>query len=148
MNERLKELREEKELTQEQIASILNVTRQNYSRWETGELLIPLYHLNTLANTFDSSMDYIMGLSSINTPTLKIDEINPLNIGKKLTQIRDDNNLSMRKLAELLNTTHSNLSVYEHGKNLIIISFALEICKKFNISLDWLCDRSNTKSIN
>ena len=36
---------------------------------------------------------------------------------------------------------------YENGKNLIIISFAIELSKKYNISLDWLCGRSSNKYI-
>ena len=51
----------------------------------------------------------------------------------------------MRELAKVLNTSHSTLSSYEHGNNLIIISFAFEIALKYNISLDWLCNRSNKK---
>ena len=71
MNEHLKELRENYELTQDDIADKLNITRQNYSRWETGEQLVPLYHLNSLANIFNSSMDFIIGLtgnSKLNEP--------------------------------------------------------------------------------
>ena len=145
MNKNLKALREHEELTQEEIASKLNISRQNYSRWENNELLIPLYHLNALANLFNTSMDYIMGLSPLNTPTNNIDNLDLTEIGKNIKEIREENNLSMRELAKVLNTSHSTLSSYEHGNNLIIISFAFEIALKYNISLDWLCNRSNKK---
>lgn len=147
MNKNLKLLRENSEYTQESIANILNITRQNYSRWETNELLIPLYHLNSLANLFDTSMDYIMGLTNKNHPTDRINNLNFQKVGNNIKEIRNDNNISMRTLAKILNTSHSSISNYEHGKNLIIISFALEISKKYNISLDWLCERSNKKYI-
>lgn len=147
MSEHLKELRENYELTQDDIANKLNITRQNYSRWETGEQLIPLYHLNSLANIFNSSMDFIIGLTNINKPTENIKKLNLIKIGKRITEIRTNENLSMRKLAEILNTSHSTISAYESGKNLIIISFAIELSKKYNISLDWLCGRSNNKYI-
>ncbi len=148
MNEHLKELRENCELTQDDIADKLNITRQNYSRWETGEQLIPLYHLNTLANIFNSSMDYIIGLTNVNKPTNHTKKLNLIKIGNKIREIRTDEDISMRKLAEILNTSHSTLSAYENGKNLIIISFAVELSKKYNISLDWLCGRSDNKYIN
>lgn len=144
---RLKDLREDNDLKQENISSKLNMTRQNYSRWETGEQLPPLYHLNTLANLYNVNMDYIMGLTNKIKPNKKIKELDYFIVGKHITEIRKDNNLSMRALALILNTTHSTLSVYESGKNLIIISFALELSKKFNISLDWLCGRSDEKYI-
>lgn len=145
MNKNLKALRELEELTQSEIASKLNISRQNYSRWETNELLIPLYHLNTLANLFNTSMDYIMGLTCSNYPTTNINNLDFKKIGKNITEIRNENNLSMRDLAKILNTSHSTLSSYEHGNNLIIISFAYEIAIKYNISLDWLCNRSKNK---
>ncbi len=142
---RLRDLREEHEFTQSDVAYMLNITRQNYSRWETGELLIPLYHLNTLANIYNCSMNYIMGLVDSSEFSFKLETLDCKLIGGRLREVRMDNNLSLRKLANILNTSHSTLSVYENGKNLIIISFAFEIAKKFNISLDWLCGRSEIK---
>ena len=139
--------RKEQNLTQDDIADKLNITRQNYSRWETGEQLVPLYHLNSLANIFNSSMDFIIGLTNINKPTESTKKLNLIKIGKRIEEIRTDENLSMRKLAEILNTSHSTISAYENGKNLIIISFAIELSKKYDISLDWLCGRSNNKYI-
>ncbi len=145
MNSNLYNLRENKEYSQKHLAPLFNITQQNYSRWETGESLPPLFHLNTLANILDSSIDYIMELTNINIPTNKIKNLDLVLIGKRINEIRMDNNLSMRGLAKILNTSHSTISSYEHGKNLIIISFAYQLAKKYNISLDWLCGRSENK---
>ena len=41
----------------------------------------------------------------------------------------------------MLNTTHSTISAYESGKTKLLTIFAIEIVKKYNISLDWLCGR-------
>lgn len=147
MKNKLKYLREQNDFTQQDIAELLKITRQNYSRWETGETLIPLFHLNTLANIYNTNIDYIIGISNNNTPSTKLKQIDQKLVGNNIKQIRIDNNLSMRKLAIILNTSHSTLSVYENGKYLIIISFALELSKKFGISLDWLCGRSKTQKI-
>ena len=67
---RLKELREDHDLTQQKLADLLKITRQNYSRWETSEKIIPLKHLNTLANFYDVSLDYIMGINNIKNAVL------------------------------------------------------------------------------
>ena len=147
MNETLQFLRESYDYTQEDIAKLLDVSQVSYSRWERKELLIPLYQLNSLANILNSSMDYIMELTRTNNPTKKIDNIDFHLVAKRITEIREDNNLSMRALAKILNTSHSTISSYESGKNLIIISFALELSKKYKISLDWLVGRSNNKYI-
>lgn len=46
--ERIRGLRENAELTQRDIAKVLNVSKSTYNRWETGETFIPLNHLNEL----------------------------------------------------------------------------------------------------
>lgn len=136
---RLKELREDNDLTQQQIADKLHITRQNYSRWETSEKIIPLKHLNTLANFYNVSLDYISGISNNkNYPTTK-EEINRVKVGKRLKEWRIQNNLTQEELALVLNTTHSTISAYEHGKTLILTIFLYEIAKKFNVSIDYLC---------
>ena len=72
---------------------------------------------------------------------MQIKELNRIEIGKRLKTIRDNNNLSFRALANELNTTPSTIHAYEHGKTLILTAFAYQICKKYKISLDWLCGK-------
>lgn len=58
---RLKDLREDNELKQEDIAKVLNITRQQYSLYELGKRTLPIDLLNKLAEYYDTSTDYIMG---------------------------------------------------------------------------------------
>ncbi len=58
---RLKDLREDKDLTQNDIAKILNTTQQQYSKYEIGIRLIPIDKLNKLADFYKTSTDYILG---------------------------------------------------------------------------------------
>lgn len=139
---RIIDIRENAELTQSEMAEILLTTQSNYSRWESGKELIPLSKLNLLCNYFHTSMDYITRLKRKNTETKNI-KLNKLNIGKRLKLLRKELNLTQKDIANLLNTTQSTISTYESGETLIIIAFAYQICKKHNISLDWLCCRSN-----
>jgi len=57
---RLKEIREDKDLLQKDIAKILNMTQVQYSRYETGVRLIPIDKLNLLADFYDVSIDYLI----------------------------------------------------------------------------------------
>ena len=57
----LKELRQEKELTQEEVATILKVSRVVYNRYEKGQREIPLELLVELADFYGVSLDYIVG---------------------------------------------------------------------------------------
>ncbi len=58
----IRELREDRDLTQSQISSLLGTTQQVYSRYENGINEIPLHHLVTLCRYYNVSADYILGL--------------------------------------------------------------------------------------
>lgn len=62
--QRLRDLREDLDLKQADIAQVLNTTREQYSRWERGANEIPLHHMITLARFYKVSMDYIVGLTN------------------------------------------------------------------------------------
>lgn len=61
--ERMRELREDRDLTQEQIAQLLNTTQQTYSRYEQGINELPIRHLLTLCRFYKVSADYFLGLT-------------------------------------------------------------------------------------
>lgn len=63
MKLRLRELRLEKRLTQEQICRYIYVNQSMYCRYETGKLCLPLSSAEILAKFYNVSMDYLMGLS-------------------------------------------------------------------------------------
>ena len=140
---KLLSLREDKDLYQRDIAQIIGIGRRTYASYELNTRIIPLKHLNTLSNYYDVSMDYIVNLSKtkINKKIKHINELNKVKIGKNIKQVRKDNNLTIRDLASVLNTTPSTISAYENGKTLILTAFAYQLCKKYNVSLDWLCGR-------
>lgn len=62
--QRLKDLREDKDLKQESVATILGTTQQQYSRWERGAQEIPFHHAITLAKFYKVSLDYLAGLTN------------------------------------------------------------------------------------
>lgn len=59
--ETLRDLREDKDLKQVDIANVLGTTQQHYSKYETGEYELPLRALAALADYYGVSADYIMG---------------------------------------------------------------------------------------
>jgi len=139
--ERLYFLRESLDLYQKDVAKILNINRQCYGAYETGIKIIPLKHLNTLCNFYNVSMDYILSLTNDKNSSKNIDELSKNLIGNNIRMIRSKNNIDQRELAKVLNTTHSNISAYENGKTMLLTAFAYQICKEYNVSLDWLCGR-------
>ena len=61
--QRLKDIREDNEKTQSDIAEVLNTVRQQYNRWETGKQELPMHHFITLARYYNISLDYLEGLT-------------------------------------------------------------------------------------
>ena len=138
--ERLKDIRIENDLTQAQMAKILNTTQTSYNRWENNVELISLKKLTRVCNYFNTSMDYLVGITRNNIGNGKHD-LDYKVVGNNIKIFRKEKNLSQKDLATLLNTSQSTISAYEAGKTIILTAFALEIVKKYKISLDWLCGR-------
>lgn len=63
LGQRLRELRQEKQLTLEQLGMKFDVTKQTVSYWEKGDRLPPLDIVTALAEYYDVSLDYLAGLS-------------------------------------------------------------------------------------
>lgn len=61
MYTRLRDLRHDKDLTQTEIAKLLNMSQTGYSKYETGENDIPSAVLIKLADFYKTSTDYILG---------------------------------------------------------------------------------------
>ena len=72
--ERLKQLREAKNLTQLRLAIELNVSQETISGYEIGKAVPPAEMLVKLANTLDTSVDYILGRTDIKS-TLRASEL-------------------------------------------------------------------------
>lgn len=65
---RLKDLREDKDKIQDDIAKILKITRQQYSLYELGKRDIPVDLVCILAEYYNTSIDYIVGKTNIKEP--------------------------------------------------------------------------------
>lgn len=61
-NKIIRELREDHDLKQKDIAKLLGTTQQVYSRYENGENEIPVRHIITLCKFYNVSADYVLGL--------------------------------------------------------------------------------------
>jgi len=69
--DRLKEIREDRDLRQIDIAEVLKISRVQYSRYETGIRLIPIDKLSILADFYGTSTDYLLGRTNERKPYKK-----------------------------------------------------------------------------
>ena len=66
-NERIREIREDNSLSQQNVADLLHIGQRTYSDYESGKTRIPVDNLLILAKFYNVSMDYITGASQIRT---------------------------------------------------------------------------------
>lgn len=66
VNEMIRELREDRDLKQSDVAKVLGIVQQTYSNYETGLYDLPLRHLMVLSDYYHVSSDYILGNTAYN----------------------------------------------------------------------------------
>ncbi len=65
---RLKDLREDSDITQKTLADYLHIKQNTYSQYENGQRQLPLELLVALAKYYGTSTDYILELTDVKTP--------------------------------------------------------------------------------
>ena len=65
---RIKELREDKDITQREIADYLHIKQNTYSQYENGQRQLPIECLIALSKYYNTSTDYILGLTDERKP--------------------------------------------------------------------------------
>ncbi|MBQ3589306.1 MAG: helix-turn-helix transcriptional regulator [Clostridia bacterium] len=63
---------------------------------------------------------------------------------KKLRDLREDNDLTQKEVADVLHTTYQYYSTYESGKRELPFSRAIELAKFYNVSLDYIAGLTDT----
>jgi len=71
--QRIRNLREDRDLTQREVAQYLSIKQNTYSRYETNDREIPLDIMGRLADLYNTSVDYLMG---------RTDEMKPYERGR------------------------------------------------------------------
>lgn len=61
---RIRDLREDRDLTQKEIAEYLHIKQNTYSQYENEQRQLPIYVLISLAKLYNTSTDYILGLTN------------------------------------------------------------------------------------
>lgn len=136
--ERLRMLREEANLTQEQIASIIGIHRSTYTSYEIDRDTIPIIHLNRLCNFFNVSIDYVLGFTKEKTYLNSEDEINALKTKERLKILRKEYKITQVQMAKILNISRSSWTYYESGQYQIKTLILCYLAQKYHYSIDYL----------
>ena len=143
---RFKELRKDRNLLQKDIAKILDMLEDTYFKCERNINDISLENCNKLANFYDVSIDYLLGLTDTNIKT-KYKKINLKLFQKRLLTLRKENQLTQQKLGNLIGFRQNTYANYEKGNIVPTTLKVYYIAIFYNVSIDYLVGRSNNKNI-
>lgn len=139
---KLKDIREDNDISQEEMAKILDVNRSTYSLWELGINIIPLKKLCDFADYFNYSIDYVLGISNNRSSKNSIKGLNLQKLGSNMKKIRIKHELSQENVANLLDVTQACITRYEKGIICISTSNLYKFSREFKISLNELCGKT------
>lgn len=138
---RLKDIREDNDMSQVEISRLLKVNRSTYSLWELEINIMPLKLLNEFADNFNVSLDYLLGIINTKNSDKIAKGFDVKILGKKMRQIRLKNDLSQDNIASILGVTQACIAKYEKGIICISTSNLYKFANEFNLSIDWLCGK-------
>ena len=128
-----------------EVAEQIGVSASTYSQWEHSRISIPTKRLIDLANFYDINIDFILKLTDVKRRIRYKTELDLVQIGIRMKEIRKGLGLSLRSLGEELNYSFSALSSYERGKYLVQSDVLVTLSKKTNYSVDWILGRRTYK---
>ena len=144
ISKKFHDIRIDNDLSQEEMAKILNISRRAYGHYESGRNLFSIKLIVEFANYFNLNIDYLFGLSNKETVTTNY-EYNNIITANRLLQIRKKLNLSQNEFGKLLNLNQRTYASYENNERTVNILILLNIAKILNYSLDYLIGRNNQK---
>ena len=142
---RIRYLRDRHNIKEVEMAKLLNIGKSLYSEYENEIKVMPVKHLNKICNYFNVSFDYIFGFTNQlqYKKTNEFDNINPKLVGIKLKEIRKKYKLSQEVLGNIVGCSYGTIAGYEIGRYIISTPILYKICKKYNVSADYILGRIN-----
>ena len=134
----LKELREQRNLTQQNIANAIGIKRSSYNQFEKQYDIIPIKRLNQIANYLNVSIDYLLSLTNILNYKDSKNDINILISSQRLKEFRKINKLTQEQLAQNLSISRSIIVFHENTRTIMGTPFLYTLCYKYQISADYL----------
>lgn len=145
---RYEELRLDKEMKQGDIAEVLNVKVNTYSKWENCINDMPLEKCIELANYYNVSADYLLGLTNSANIESSSNNIDWEKLKNRLLELRKNHNYTQEELGDKLGFRQVTYSQYERGLRKPTTLKLLVIAQFYSVSIDYLIGKKSTPEIN
>lgn len=135
MYQRIRHLREDRDLTQARVAKMLDMSQTGYSKYETGENDIPTAVLIRLSEFYHVSTDYLLGLT---------DQLpgEPLFLAR-IRLLREEHDWTQQQVANRLHVYRRTYDAYEAGVTDVPVEILIALARLYNVSTDYLLGESN-----
>lgn len=140
---RYEELRLDSEKKQGEIAEILGVKANTYSKWENCINDMNLEKSNALANYYRTSLDYLLGLSNTREPSLVRYNVDYQILARRIRKLRLERHLTQDYLSRKLGFPQTTYTQYENGKTIPTTLKLLVIAQYYHVSIDYLVGRTD-----
>lgn len=147
-NVRYEEIRLDFGKKQGEIANILNVKANTYSKWENCINDMSLKKCNELVNFYNTTFDYLLGISNFNdNSNLSQKDVNLEMLPKKLFKLRKNLDLTQECLSNKLGFFQRTYCNYENGYRVPTTLKLLVIARFYEVSFDYLVGRKSYPQI-
>ena len=133
MYQRLKDLREDHDLTQKEVAELIGKSRSGYSNYESGSCDIPTDILIFLAEYYCTSTDYILGETQVTQRHTLCDRNK-----NRYKELRVKSSLNQTELAKRIGMSQIGYSKYETGRCGTPTIILIKLARIYNVSIDYL----------
>ena len=137
IGEKITNLRKEKNMTQEELSNLLNVSRQTVSKWESEKIYPDVNNLILISNLFSCSIDYLIIENKNEKCINELDEEH-LTFGERIIKLRKINHITQEQLADHLGVSRQALFKWESNKSYPEIDKLIGLSKVFDCSVDYL----------
>ncbi len=136
---RLKEMRKERNMTQQQLAEQLHISPQVYSRYEKGDREMPISLLMEISNLFGVSVDYLLDSDTITED----EEVRKMY--KKFVELLQKNNTTAYQVSKATGVSQSTLSDWKTGRATPKVDKLCKIAEYFGVTINYLLDSDTIK---
>ena len=135
----IKNLREDNDLTQKDVAEKLGIKRTTYTMWELGDVNFPIEKLVTIAELYNTNIEYLLDISKNSFPMTYKKDIDYSFIAYQLKKQRLELKKTQKEFANTLGVYQSSYSYYEDGQIRIPTDKLIKLATTYHISINKLC---------
>lgn len=144
---KIRDLREDHDLKQYEVAKFLGVKRTTYAMWELGDVNFPIEKVVKLAKFFHTNVEYLLELTPDKREVIYDKDVTQKFIGEQLKRYRLKLKKTQKDFADVLDIRQSSYSYYEDGKTRIPTNKLVILAKTYRLPINLICGGKKKENI-